>query len=372
MNVLYRIPYPRFFSQHDSVGGHITHSLGIVQGMVRQGHTVTVLAHEGESFFNEVGAGFVRVDGAGRGFFGRQRWLWRFFCESKRLLSGGQYDFSYTRYSASATPHLWSALGRETTPNVIEINTIGAQQLGLLKPIDKRIIQLATVPVVISESLQQWVHRNVGVEAASRVEVVQNGVAEDRFRPIHDGGKDPVFRLAFAGLLKENYGLECVIEAAEKVADERVSFHIFGAGPAKASLHRQSERVDNFVLEGEVPFSDVPDRLCEMDALLYTTSPHYSYQSPTKLFEYMAVGRPIVAARTPQTADILEEGRLGRLFDIESSDALVDAVREVRDTYDDALQRARRAQDVAENQHMWTSRVQQILDAIKRHGRPQT
>jgi glycosyltransferase involved in cell wall biosynthesis len=364
MNVLYRIPYPYFFSQHDSVGGHIAHSRGVVGGLVEDGHSVTVLAHEGREMFESIGARFVRVEGNGSGMLWRQLWLWRFFRRSGELLNQSRFGFSYTRYSASATPHLWRALHRETVPNVIEINTLGAQRLGLLKRIDTRIIQLASVPVVISGELKKWVRENIGPAVASRVRVVANGVGSERFRPLRETISDGPFRLAFAGLLKPRYGLECVIDAAKALSDEEVSFHIFGAGPAKPELENLSEDVDNFVLEGEVPFDDVPDRLSEMDGVLYTTSSHYAYQSPTKLFEYMAVGRPIVAARTPQTEDILREGKLGRLFEVESAESLVNAVLDVKNNYDAAVNRAQKAQRVARENHSWTSRVRRIIHEV--------
>jgi len=364
MNVLYRIPYPYFFSQHDAVGGHIAHSLGVIGGLVSEGHSVTVLAHEGREAFGEAGADFVEVEGNGSGMLWHQLWLWRFFQRSNELMNGDAFDFSYTRYSASATPHLWIALRREPTPNVIEINTLGAQRLGLMKGIDMRIIRSASVPIVISGALKEWIRENMGPGIASQVRVVANGVGSERFRPLREEPTGGTFRLAFAGLLKPNYGLECVIDAAKRLSGDDVSFHIYGAGPAKPKLEGLSEDVDNFVLEGEVPFGDVPDRLNEMDGVLYTTSSHYAYQSPTKLFEYMAVGRPIVAARTPQTENILEEGKLGRLFEMESVESLVDAVRDVMSNYDAALDRAQKAQQVAREKHSWQSRVRRIVHEV--------
>jgi glycosyltransferase involved in cell wall biosynthesis len=364
MKVLYRIPYPYFFSQHDSVGGHIAHSLGIIGGLVGEGHSVTVLAHEGREVFGEAGADFVKVEGNGSGMLWRQFWLWRFFRRSNELMNGDTFDFSYTRYSASATPHLWATLRRETTPNVVEINTLGAQRLGLLKGLDSHIIRLASVPIVISGALKEWIRENMDSGVASQVQVVANGVGSERFRPLREESHEGTFRLAFAGLLKPHYGLECVIDAAKRLSGDDISFHIYGAGPAKSKLEDLSGDVGNFVLEGEVPFRSVPDRLSEMDGVLYTTSPHYAYQSPTKLFEYMAVGRPIVAARTPQTEDILEEGKLGRLFEMESAESLVNAVRDVRNNYDTALDRARKAQQVAREKHSWQSRVRRIVDEV--------
>jgi glycosyltransferase involved in cell wall biosynthesis len=296
----------------------------------------------------------------------RQVWLWRFFKESDRLLDQRAYDFSYTRYSAAATPQLWLALRKESIPNVVEINTLGAQQQLLMLRLDTRIINLASVPVVISKVMEEWLREHAGDAVADRVRVVPNGVGSDRFRTLSDEDPNSPFRLAFAGLLKPKYGLKNVIRAAQSLPPDEICFHIFGAGPAEDRLSELSRNVPNFVMEGEIPFEEVPDHLSRMDALLYTTSPHFAYQSPTKLFEYMAVGRPIIAARTDQTEDILDHGRLGRLFEMESVNSLVAAVRDVRANYDTARKRAQEAQKVAKEKHKWESRVDRIIQMVEK------
>lgn len=363
MNILYRIPYPYFFSAHDSVGGHIAHSLGVVRAMEEEGHEVTVLAHEGEESFERTGADFVRVGEAEPGLLRRQFWLRRFFKRSDALLEEVDFSFSYTRYSAGAAPYLWWAFSRETTPNVLEVNTFGGQQLGILKWIDARLLQAASMSLVISKSLKKWVREHLGHDIADQVSVVPNGVGSERFRSFRRTDSGGKFRCGFAGLLKPGYGLETVIEAA-RLLPEEVSFHIFGAGPAKETLEERSEGVDNFVLEGEIPFEKVPDRLREMECLLYTTSAKYAYQSPTKLLEYMAVARPIIAARTPQTESLLEDGALGRLFELGSEEALAEAVQHVKRSYDEALHRAEKAQQRARQEHDWRSRVRRIVREV--------
>ena len=366
MKVLYRIPYPYFFSQHDSVGGHIAHSLGIIGGLVDEGHEVVVLAHEGKNEFEKVGAKVVRVPGEGTGMMHRQIWLYAFFRRSRQLLNDWSFDFTYTRYSASATPQLWWALSRETVPNVLEINSLGSQRVRLLGFLDAGVIRACTLPIVVSEALKRWIGENLGGDLSSRLCVVRNGVSSARFRPMPEARPEGAFRCAFAGLIKPDYGLECLVDAARSLPEDEVSFHIFGAGPLELDLKDYASGVRNFILEGEIPFEEVPDRLQEMDCLVYSTSPRRSFQSPTKLFEYMAVGRPIVAARTPQTEKILDHGRFGRLFELESPDSLREAILDVRNSYDRALQRAKEARQKAKEKHHWRFKVREIINALKK------
>lgn len=366
MKVLYRIPYPYFFSQHDAVGGHVAHSLGIVGGLVENGHEVTVLAHEGKGEFEASGADFVRIEGEGTGLIWRQRWLYRFFRRSRQMAERRSFDFTYTRYSASAAPHLWWTFPRETEPGILEINSLGSQRVELpfLKWLESFAIQGASIPIVVSGALKKWIEKNLGGDGASRIRVVPNGVGSDRFRSVPGGRQEGPFRCAFAGLVKPDYGLEGLVDAAKALPEEDFSFHVFGAGPFELELRDYASEVRNFVFEGEIPFEEVPDRLHTMDCLVYTTSSKWSFQSPTKLFEYMAIGRPIVAARTPQTEKILEDGRLGRLFELESSSSLCEAVLDVRDAYDAALDRAESAQRKAYEKHRWKFKSQRTVEMI--------
>lgn len=364
MDVLYRIPYPYFFSQHESVGGHVAHSIGIIEGFVEAGHRVTVLAHEGQEAYVSAGAEFVRAEGNGKGPWRRQYWLWQFFRRSNRLLEERSFDLTYTRYSASAAPLLWWTLSKEGPPNVLEINSLGSQRLSLLGPLDSLVIKASSKPIVVSRTLKKWVGRTLGREVVSKVQVIQNGVGESRFRPVTGGQSKSRFQCAFAGLIKPHYGLKDLVDAARLLSESEFSFHIFGAGPFMEELELYASDVENVILEGEIPFSEVPDRLRQMDCLIYTTSSERIYQSPTKLFEYMAIGRPIVAARTPQTEKILRGGQLGRLFELEDPDALAKTVREVQESYSASLERAREAQRVARRQHSWEVRVQDIIETV--------
>jgi glycosyltransferase involved in cell wall biosynthesis len=68
-------------------------------------------------------------------------------------------------------------------------------------------------------------------------------------------------------------------------------------------------------LAGAVPHREVPAWLGAVDvALVPYEAKAAPYFSPVKLFEYMAMALPVVAARLGQTEEILEHGRTGWLY----------------------------------------------------------
>jgi glycosyltransferase involved in cell wall biosynthesis len=98
---------------------------------------------------------------------------------------------------------------------------------------------------------------------------------------------------------------------------------------------------DQTVFTGLVPQEDGPGYLAACDIL---SSPHVPnpdgtpfFGSPTKLFEYMAMGKPIVASDLEQIGEVLEHRRTAWMVPPGDGDALATALRHL---VDDASLRA--------------------------------
>ena len=90
-----------------------------------------------------------------------------------------------------------------------------------------------------------------------------------------------------------------------------------------------------------------------------------SWCSPAKIFEYMAAGGAIVAARLKNLADVLEEGRSARLFEPGDAAALAGTLGELLENPDGAQRLADAA--LAESQrYTFEARARAIL-AFLRH-----
>src|SRR5207249_4595332 len=86
---------------------------------------------------------------------------------------------------------------------------------------------------------------------------------------------------------------------------------LVGSGPELRALRTQAETfglAEAVHMTGAVPHHAVPDFLRSADL---TVAPYAAeaadYFSPVKLFEYMAMARPIVAARIGQAAEVIED-----------------------------------------------------------------
>ena len=88
-----------------------------------------------------------------------------------------------------------------------------------------------------------------------------------------------------------------------------------GDGPARVGIERLAEQLgvaDRVEILGVVGRDDVTQHIAGFDIALQPNV--MPYASPLKLFEYMALGRAIVAPDTPNIREILEHEKTALLF----------------------------------------------------------
>jgi len=130
---------------------------------------------------------------------------------------------------------------------------------------------------------------------------------------------------------------------------------------------RQGGRAQQTIFAGHVQHERVPALLDACDILL---SPHVPLEdgsdffgSPTKLFEYMAMGKGIVASRLGQIGEVLADEETALLTEPADAPQLAAAIlrlsssRELRERLGAAARHASIAK------HTWKHNAQRVLDA---------
>ena len=229
--------------------------------------------------------------------------------------------------------------------------------------------------VVVSDVLRRQLVA-AGV-APTRLVLNPNGVDPAQFRPERDGtavrrrlGLDSSIVVGFSGTFGLWHGIQILADVLARVAQARPQVHwlLIGDGPLRRLVddavvqHGLGERVS---LPGLVPHAEMPAYLAACDILV---SPHGRqadggefFGSPTKLFEYMAAGRPIVASAVGQIAEALVDEQSALLVPPDDPDALCTAIVRL---VDDACLRVRLAQaarQAAELRHTWRQNAERVL-----------
>ena len=169
----------------------------------------------------------------------------------------------------------------------------------------------------------------------------------------------------YCGHLYDEKGVHVLVDAARERPD--ALFCLVGGWDSDIErLRTYSAGASNVRFLGHVSPREVPRHLAAADTLVLPNSAKYEQAfttSPLKLFDYMAAGRAIVAARIPALEGFLEHGKTAYLVDPDSPGALASAVRTVLDDPQLAEQMAERAREKVE-EYTWSRRAKAILDAF--------
>ncbi len=211
--------------------------------------------------------------------------------------------------------------------------------------------------------------RNTFPHSRAEYLVEPNGVDAAAFSPMEKSearrmlGIPAEERLAlYTGRFFDWKGLE-IISAAAGEAPE-VSWRLVGGTTEEYKALVPGEVPQNIRFEGERPHQEIRAWLSAADVLVVLGTKRdkqsYYYTSPMKLFEYLCVGRPIVASSTPAMKQIVNEREV---FFYEPDDAR-DLAEKVRYTLTHQSERANAARALAKR-HSWKERARRILSFIE-------
>lgn len=205
--------------------------------------------------------------------------------------------------------------------------------------------------------------------AAEQIEVVPNGINRKHFAAASDQikarlGLEGKLVLGFTGFVRDWHGVDRVVRwlAAGVVADTHLL--VVGDGPARAGLERLAEELGiaaRVTFTGVLPRAQVPDYVAAFDVALQPAV--VAYASPLKLFEYLALGKAIIAPDSDNLREVLSDGHNALLFAEHQPGALEAAL--ARLCCDDALRTrlgAAAAATIAERKLTWLDNARRIVE----------
>ena len=248
----------------------------------------------------------------------------------------------------------------------------------LAASVERRVVTAATLVVAVSERAAEMAV-DAGADA-ERVVVVPNGVDVSRLpdpaaQP-GPGGHDARtpsrpgrVLVGWIGSFGPWHGAEVRIRSRLQLPPT-VELLLVGDGPERGrcqALASELGVVDRIEWAGTLAHDVALRRLSACDVLV---APHLPlpdtpfFGSPTKIFEYMALGRPIVASRLEQIGEVLLDGSTARLVTPGSVDDLAAGIAWVLTQPDGGRRLGRNAREEAMRRHTWDSRARLVLDRL--------
>lgn len=249
--------------------------------------------------------------------------------------------------------------------------------LPLIARIERFNQRAADVIVVVSEAERHNLLA-AGVEN-TRILVNPNGVNVDTFRPGAGGNEvREQLRIAsktvvgFLGTFGPWHGAEVLAHAACAI-DQPSRFHFLfvGDGDLRADTEKVFENAGKRELTtftGRIPHDRAPAYLDACDILV---SPHVPskdatefFGSPTKLFEYLSSGKPVIASKLGQIGDIIVDGETGILVTPGDVEELAKAILRVADDPALGARIGANGRDMVASKFTWTRNAARVFEAF--------
>ena len=315
--------------------GQSTHIDEMIRGLRAEGHEVV------ESSPQIAGD---NASGGSPGWVGRlkahlPRWVYELaelayslaaYRRLGREIRRNRPDGIYERYNLYLLAGVW-AKKRFNLPLILEVNAPMAlerrQYGGLSWPrladwAEHYVWRQADVILPVTQVLAQHMV-SLGIDPA-RICVIPNGINEAHYRNLPSPaeakqglGLSGRLVVGFTGFVREWDRLDRImVWIARRTERHNVHLLVIGDGPARAEIEACAAKLgvsDRLSFTGAVPREQVPALSMAFDIALQTAL--VPYASPLCLFEYLALGKAIVAPDQPNHHEILTAGVDALLYD---------------------------------------------------------
>lgn len=369
-------------------GGAASHMKGVITALTQLDAKVKVITNDVIAGLDgDVAATVVRPNAAGLTRAAFDLHLNLSFTEvAVPLVQQINPDFIYQRY---ARFNWTGAVAAATTRRPLFLEYNGSEvwvarhwdkvgNLNLLERFEDLNLRAASRIFVVSDvEARNLKKREVSPD---KIVVNPNGVETEMFRPDVGGdklrhelglaGEDVV--VGFVGTFGPWHGVLTLAEAIKTLADTNIRFLLVGTGSLQMEMERMlgSEIASRKVIfTGAVGHERVPVYLDACDILV---APHVPlsdgsdfFGSPTKLFEYMAMGKGIVASRLGQIGDVLQHEETALLVEPGNVNELAAAMRRLANS-DELRQRlGKNTRRVATENYTWRHNARRVLQAYE-------
>ncbi|MBN2072473.1 MAG: glycosyltransferase family 4 protein [Actinobacteria bacterium] len=383
-------------------GGSVSHTLGVLRGLNKKGCGIRVLANEAFFGIDDFDYRVIRPRFKKPGWLGEL--LYNFYARGRfaREIIKFSPDYIYHRFSGH-TFFIAGIAAALRIPLILEFNSFDSWKLlnweasgnmlkrfvqkKLLYRIVRRIeyynLRKAFLVTVVSEPLKKDL---VGIGIPEdKIMVNYNGVDTDKFDPevsgslkcreikekLGLGGNELV--VGFSGTFGPWHGIPQLTEAIEAILKKdpssNMKFLIIGdGGELKKKMFERLSGYSNVIFAGTVPYDDIQYFLGACDILV---SPHCRHPggeeffgSPTKIFEYMAMGKGIVASRLGQIGEVLEHEKTAILTEPGNAGEIVSGILRLAGDEDLRKRLGTEARKAVLDKYTWDKNIERLLEKI--------
>ena len=293
-------------------------------------------------------------------------------------------DLIFERYAIFAFAGAYLSR-RWRIPFIIEINYTSCSPLvrkrsaflgPLAKRVDRYIFSRATALVAVSSYLKRHLVSEFGV-APERIIVVPNAADPDVFDiskvvlpPAYANVQGKI--IGFVGGFYPWHGLELLVRAFNEIASQvpDAKLMLVGDGPTLPAIRALIDQLglaERVMLPGRIPHQELPSYIALFHIGVMPDSNEYG--SPMKIFEYMALGKPVVVPDYSPLVDVIDDGIEGRVFAAKNVEHLASCMAMLLTDNTAHSQMSAQARKKILTMHNWQINAESILAILSRSNK---
>jgi glycosyltransferase involved in cell wall biosynthesis len=193
--------------------------------------------------------------------------------------------------------------------------------------------------ILVTDEAKEYYINNYGLDP-QKIVVLPNYISLDRFRkliPEHNvkPSDHNNFTLAYFGDTGLRRGTLTILEAADKLRDKNIHFLIIGTSSEQQFLEKEARalNLNNVTFAGWVPPAEAMKLIDEADAGIcpFLRNIHHDTTYANKMFQYMAMGKPVIVSDCTAQANFVTRENCGLVFEAGNVDELCGSILKLTD-----------------------------------------
>lgn len=229
--------------------------------------------------------------------------------------------------------------------------------------------------IVVSHPLKN-AYINMGIPA-DKVSIMPMAVDIERFNPEITGedvrkkyNLDNTTIVGYVGTLTGWHGIDLILDCAEttKKFGKNISYIVVGGHDKKVDLFKDKVQERGLeaivVFTGSVPYTEIPKYIAAMDITLVPNSTEWA--SPTKIFEYQAMSKPIVAPSLVPVREVIKDSKEGLLFELKNTNEMAEKIIYLHDHPEIRKEMGISGRKRVVANHSWEVNTSRIVDIFQK------
>lgn len=286
-----------------------------------------------------------------------------------------RYQAVFERYAIFAV--VGACLARtKKIPLILEINytamsPLVRQRSMLLKPlariVDRWVFSTASLLTPVSSNLKTELMQFYGVPE-HKILVLPNAADPKQFLLNASQKTESTEQIiGFVGGFYPWHGLSLLLDAYSEIAPQfpKARIMLIGDGPEIDNVKNKIATLglsDRVQFVGRVAHDELPLLMAQFYIGVMPDSNDYG--SPMKIFEYMALGIPVVAPDYGPIRDVIEDGKQGLIFQRKNQHSLAASLKKILSVPLLAQQMGKAGRNSIEQEHNWDANVAKLIKKV--------